>query len=108
MRACLGWCWRAAGLWGLVVLGLGCDRLIGDACVTGQECATGAICDTAAPGGYCTQTPCFTNGCPDEAVCVEFEDRTTYCMLRCEADGDCRDGYTCRDDVGPAKFCYIQ
>ncbi len=86
----------------------GCSAQVGDACLTSQECGTAGLCDTSSPDGYCTQTPCSPNGCPDEAVCVEFEGDQTFCMLRCEVDGDCRQGYACRADRGPIKFCYIQ
>jgi hypothetical protein len=84
-----------------------CTPQIGDACLTSQECNAGQLCDTSSPGGYCTLTPCEDSGCPEEATCVEFEGAQTWCVLRCEADDDCRDGYTCRDDLGPTSFCYI-
>lgn len=92
----------------LLVTAVACSPSIGDSCETSQQCNTGAICDTTAPDGYCTQTPCTANSCPDEAACVEFDNDATYCMLRCESDGDCRDGYTCRTDRGPLAFCYIE
>lgn len=85
----------------------GCSPQVGDECLTSQECDPGAICDTSAPGGYCTVTPCQANECPEESVCVEFESKETFCMLRCSSNGDCRDGYTCRSDRGPTKFCYV-
>lgn len=85
-----------------------CAPEVGDECATSAECGTVGFCDTSSPGGYCTQTPCETNSCPDESVCVPFENDQTYCMRRCSNNGDCRSGYTCRDDIGPVKFCYIQ
>ncbi|MEL6177839.1 MAG: hypothetical protein AAFS10_02750 [Myxococcota bacterium] len=92
----------------LVVGALGaCSSEVGDACVTSQECPTGAICDTTAPDGYCTITPCEPNSCPQESVCIEFENELTYCMARCVIEDDCRDGYTCRSDAGPVKYCYV-
>ena len=84
-----------------------CSPEIGDSCVTGAECGTGAFCDTTAPEGYCTISPCRKGECPDESVCVEFDGEVTACMLRCSADGDCRDSYRCRSDRGPVDFCYV-
>lgn len=87
---------------------VGCTPQVGDACLTAQDCNTGALCDTSAPGGYCTVTPCEVGGCPEESVCVEFEGEQSYCMLKCSGQGDCRSNYTCRDDIGSRKFCYIE
>ena len=91
----------------LVGLLSACSSEVGDACVTAQECPAGAICDTTAPDGYCTISPCEPNSCPQESVCVEFENDLSYCMARCETNEDCREGYTCRTDIGPVKFCYV-
>ncbi len=91
----------------VTMLAAACSPEVGDECGSSQECGTIGLCDTASPGGYCTQTPCETNSCPIEAVCVEFENEQTYCMKRCSANGDCRSGYICRDDLGPVKFCGV-
>lgn len=96
----------AAALLALALM-TGCSPEVGDSCLTATECGTAGICDTSSPDGYCTITPCSPNSCPQEAVCVEFENSETYCMRRCESNGDCRSGYACRDDIGPVKFCYI-
>lgn len=92
----------------LLSLGAACTPQVGDACETNQQCNTGAICDTTAPDGYCTLTPCTQNNCPEESSCIAFENEETFCMLRCEDDGDCRTGYACRFDRGPIGFCYIE
>ncbi len=104
--------WRTVlvvmGLVGALLCATGCTPQVGDSCLTSQECGTGALCDTSAPDGYCTVTPCGPDAaCPEESSCVEFENDQPYCMLRCDSDGDCRDGYKCRNDVGSIKFCYI-
>ena len=92
----------------------GCSPKIGDACATSTDCSINGdrLCDTTQPGGYCTIFNCEPDTCPDEAVCVAFDDRIdrncppshqwsrferTYCMLRCESDEDCRAGYVCMD-----------
>lgn len=63
------------------------------------------MCDTSQPGGYCTVTPCETNSCPEEAVCIEFPDRSHYCMFRCESGSDCRGDYQCVTNYGDRPFC---
>jgi hypothetical protein len=73
------------------------------------------LCDTSQPEGYCTQLNCTGNNCADEASCVlfnsavpgcGFDDRSgpfgsriarSFCMAKCESNGDCRDGYVCAD-----------
>ena len=91
-----------------MLFSVACSPEIGDSCVTGQECGTGAYCDTSAPDGYCIISPCERGGCPEEAVCVEFDGDITACMLRCDANGDCRDDYVCRSEPGPVNFCYVE
>lgn len=84
-------------------------------------------CDNTVKGGYCTIPGCDFSTCPEEAVCVRFftgsfntvcdskDDCTPdelcsiagrcvsrsseirYCMRKCSSNGDCRDGYECRD-----------
>lgn len=84
-----------------------CAPAVGDSCVSSSECAPGQICDTASPGGYCTILDCEANSCPGNSVCVGFE-LVVACMETCSSDNDCRerDGYVCRDDLGPTPFCY--
>jgi hypothetical protein len=87
----------------------------------------GRICDRSQPDGYCTVANCDVGTCPEESECVQFfasvrdttcataadcsldqvctvggycADRATesrFCMLRCGSQGDCRDGYECRN-----------
>ncbi len=92
----------------VVLLSCGaCGPTIGDACETSSECGTGAICDEATEGGYCTMTPCRPGECPAEAVCVDFGTERTWCMRRCDDGQGCREGLTCRDDIGEVPFCGI-
>lgn len=84
-----------------------CAPSVGDSCETSAECPRGAICDVTAPGGYCYFDGCDTESCPPGTVCVEFNDEEQFCMEYCEGDQQCRNDYVCRDDVGPAPFCYV-
>lgn len=97
----------------LASLALGCNPKIGDDCSTSTDCSTNGdrLCDTTQPGGYCTMFNCEPDTCPEEAQCIAFDstlspvcpDRVsarferTYCMRRCESNGDCRGGYECAD-----------
>lgn len=80
----------------------GCAPEIGDSCSISTDCSSNAdrICDTAQPGGYCTIQGCDPDGCPDNAVCVEWRfspSRTTvtYCMQKCGGSSCGRSGYEC-------------
>lgn len=94
----------------LLALATACQPEIGDDCSSSIDCAPngGRICDLASPGGYCTIQGCDPNGCPDRAVCVEWQyttnrTSTTYCMARCSSTKDCDRGagYACvRADDG--------
>lgn len=92
----------------LVCFGVSCAPQVGDACITSQECSPGQVCDTSSPRGYCTLFDCEANDCPGNSVCVDFGD-VRACMERCDSNNECRqrDGYECRDDLGPASFCYL-
>jgi len=80
----------------LVALGLGaCGPQIGDACDQNADCGTGLRCDLATEGGYCTQTPCRASVCRAESKCFDFGTETTWCMLSCTADDECRQGQVC-------------
>jgi hypothetical protein len=113
--------------WWLVVLvwlAAGCAPKIGDHCSISTDCSANGdrLCDTTQPAGYCTVFNCEPNGCPEEAVCVSFNEKScpdlgngqatsqqvrfqrTFCMATCFNDGDCRGGYTCLDTVSdPAR-----
>jgi hypothetical protein len=120
---------RSASWWApRIALGLSllaaiaaCSPEIGDKCAVSTDCSVRGdrLCDTSQPGGYCTQLNCGGNGCADEGSCVlfgsaipgcGFDDRSgpfgsrvarSFCMAKCESNGDCRDGYVCAD---PRKF----
>lgn len=86
----------------------GCTASIGDSCDTSNDCPSGLVCDTDSPSGYCLATGCeFDEECPENSVCVAFTDSLRYCLKKCKKDSDCRSKYTCRDDIGPSKFCYV-
>ena len=88
---------------GLLVAGCGAE--IGDECTSNTQCGTGRICDRTSEGGYCTIAECEGNSCPANSVCVEFENEESYCMALCDTSGDCRSGYVCDDQTGPAPYC---
>lgn len=81
-----------------------CAPEIGDECETDLDCSAQGSrpCDRTQTGGYCTIAGCEQGTCPEEAVCVKFRptverQASTFCMLRCGSDGDCRssEGYRC-------------
>lgn len=90
-----------ASLWLLTA----CGSAIGDSCGNNQDCPTSSYCDLTMPGGLCTIQDCREGDCPDGSVCVTFENESSYCMARCDSDGDCRGDYTCVKDLGPWPFC---
>jgi hypothetical protein len=96
---------RAFGLLTALVLLTACATDIGDACSSDAECGTGRVCDRSSRGGYCTVSPCTPNSCPENSVCVEFENQQTFCMALCDNGGDCRGGYFCDKRTGAAPFC---
>jgi len=78
----------------------GCSAEIGDECSANVDCSTNGdrACDTSAPGGYCTILDCRANSCPEEAMCVAWDEgvaERTFCMRHCGSDSDCRGGYQC-------------
>lgn len=82
-----------------------CSAIVGDACEAQTDCGASMFCERSMPDGYCTLKNCVARGCPDEGVCIEFDPDTSYCMAPCEANGDCRDGYTCVEGFGVHAFC---
>ena len=64
------------------------------------------MCDTTISGGYCTYEDCEIGGCPAEAICIQFDDVTSYCMRHCEVDEDCGENRVCRQDDEQPGFCY--
>ncbi|MCA9541117.1 MAG: hypothetical protein KC620_19590 [Myxococcales bacterium] len=89
----------------LALLAVGCGAEIGDECNSNADCGQRRFCDRASRGGYCTITPCTPNSCPENSVCVEFENEETYCMALCDTSDDCRTGYTCDQETGAAPYC---
>lgn len=85
----------------------GCAPTVGDTCETDAACGTGLFCDLSTPDGYCTVSPCRAGECPEEAVCVDFGGEASYCMRRCDDGQGCRDGLTCREDLGDVAFCGV-
>jgi hypothetical protein len=95
----------------LGAFGLGCSPKIGDACTSSVKCSAKGerLCDSTQPDGYCTVFNCEPGGCPDDAICVAFNETScanvtrsgrilrTYCMAGCDDDGDCRAGYYCKE-----------
>ncbi len=76
----------------------------GQGCSGHVECEGGRAC-LDGPGGYCALVGCEEGDCPDNAICVLW-DETPVCHQRCEGDRDCRGarGYECtrsRDVPGP-------
>jgi len=93
------------------VWSLGCAPKIGDSCTSSAKCSYKGdrLCDPTQPGGYCTIFNCQPDGCPDDAMCVAFNETScsnvarsqrilrTFCMVGCDDDGDCRSGYYCKE-----------
>ncbi len=100
-------------------LGLGCEVLIGDSCLSDSECSQqeSRLCLTERfdrfPGGYCAAFNCAPGTCSSEAVCIGYQASTggpgclssyesadtlrSFCMRSCKTDADCRGGYSCID-----------
>ena len=73
---------------------------IGDACAMTTDCGGGAFyfCFRFWNEGYCTATctPDIGIDCPAGTNCFDFGDFSS-CLLACENDDGCRDGYSCID-----------
>ncbi len=94
-------------LLGLTVVCASCMSIVGDDCTNDIDCGTGLICDASLPDGYCTRKNCLVDGCPDEGVCVTFDEDTANCMKPCVSDSDCRTDFVCIADFGPHAFCNV-
>ena len=80
----------------LLIAAAACGPVVGDDCTSDYDCGASNSCDLSIPDGYCTRTPCSARGCEDEeAVCIQFFNGESYCMLECGGSGDCRDKHTC-------------
>ena len=89
------------------LMGTGCQAVVGDACEINTDCGTEMYCERSMPEGYCTVKTCEVIDCPDFGVCVTFDLDNSFCMMPCEADVDCREGYTCVTNFGPHPFCNV-
>jgi hypothetical protein len=99
------------GLLGSLGGAVGCAPKIGDKCSVSTDCSVQGdrLCDPTQPAGYCTIFNCEPNRCPEEAVCVAFNEpscsspalsrrfQRTFCMFVCKSDSDCRSDYRCLD-----------
>lgn len=109
----------SAALWALGCGGAdGAETLIGLTCETSDMCDVTGVCIVDGPDGMCTQ-PCKVPGgagqCPYGNYCTRGEftaDESggkgpmTLCLPSCEAQSDCREGYSCNGvSSGPGKVC---
>jgi hypothetical protein len=73
---------------------LGCDY---------STCPDEAACIQFFTGSFenrrCTDAPCgsLDEVCSLSGHCASRSSEVRYCMLKCGSDGDCRDGYECRN-----------
>jgi hypothetical protein len=77
-----------------------CGLQIGDECDDSLDCAIDGTryCDQTMPGGYCLIPNCRPDDCPEESVCVRYDEglrARTFCMGTCKKDSDCRGAYQC-------------
>lgn len=107
---------------------------LGVSCTANTDCkgtdtrciTTSTISGLTYPGGFCTagcakDADCGENGwCPLAALDAgvfpspEVQKGVTICLLKCEADTDCREGYICSSESSlsfippsenPQKYC---
>lgn len=90
---------------GFLMACLGCESKVGDPCVTSTQCAPGQLCDINSEEGYCTLRDCEEGSCPSGSICVTFENLDRYCMATCQSGDDCRDGYSCDEEVAAEPIC---
>jgi hypothetical protein len=57
----------------------------------------GQMCGPDVPEGPQKLTCSLDEQCSLAGNCVPRSSELRYCMLKCDSDGDCRDGYECRD-----------
>ena len=76
----------------------------GAPCVDPGECAGGACLSAGLgyPDGQCTTAGCTQGGdCHGVATrCLDTGDGNAFCVAACQADAECRAGYTCRQLSG--------
>ncbi len=104
---------RSAHLWHvlvaicLMVTTMGCVSIVGDSCTEDADCGTGLVCDASQPDGYCTRSSCKYDGCPDDGLCIAFNEDTSACVKPCLEDEDCRPEYMCVSVFGSHAFCGV-
>jgi hypothetical protein len=66
---------------------------------TNKPCNPNMEADPATPTPCSADVNCCSLDelCSLEAHCVPRSSELRYCMRTCDSDGDCRDGYECRD-----------
>lgn len=64
----------------------------------GKPCSESTVCEGVCnlglPDGMCTEV-CSDQAPCEQGVCVDFTDTEAYCLPSCEANSDCRQGYSC-------------
>lgn len=81
------------------------DGVVGTPCEKHSDCGTGR-CQRGGemlmfPGGYCTGACLADEDCGANGFCAPpAAGGAGTCSLRCEGDGDCREGYRCRNSSG--------
>jgi hypothetical protein len=87
---------RAACLGALLLGCNGSQSLLGNG-TTGQPCAANSDCASSFclpfADGYCS-SDCSATACNDGETCLKLA-AGSFCLQRCTAPSDCRDGYMC-------------
>ncbi len=87
----------------------GIDKGVGATCATGDDCNSGSCLDSF-PGGYCTSA-CGTQfqTCEPGSECYSFGDGGSSCLVLCQGNEECRQGYRCEEvasgDSGSRGYC---
>lgn len=76
---------------------------LGAACGADAGCAAPLGCDSVPPRGYCN-TGCGGAGCGSDGICLCVDHAggalcQNLCLRRCAHDGECRQGYSCQQDL---------
>jgi hypothetical protein len=76
---------------------LGCHNadVVGGSCRDDRDCVERCVEGGDFPDGTCTVACRDDFDCPGYAACVDKEGG--ICLPLCEHDGECRDGYECKD-----------
>lgn len=65
----------------------------GTDCAAGDTCSSDSLCTECASPSDCAADQFCTVG----GQCAPTSVERRFCMLTCSSDGDCRDGYECRN-----------